>query len=96
MKNREQIIEALNGLGLSGETLVKKIESQICELTNRLAADGTYPLEYKSAVAIESDDVGWLEMYYEVDRDWVDSLDDDVDYEDLTDWDSCITGYRLI
>ena len=81
--------EAIN---LAGSEAVKKVEALSCQPTSRCQTDGDNDIEYSASVSLPDGDT--LVAYYYMDGDWYEALPDDVDAEDLCDWE--IHGFEIM
>jgi hypothetical protein len=83
--SREEAIE------LAGIENVMAVEKMNCEPTSRCQTDGDNDIEYTASMRLPNGDT--LVAYYYMDGDWRDSLPEDVDADDLWDWE--IHGWEI-
>jgi len=88
MKNN--LMTEAQAIEAAGAELVKKVQLENCEPTSRcMQAHEEDEIEFSACV--QDADGKYLTAYYYVDKTWVDSLEDDVNWLDLVDW--TISGY---
>lgn len=83
---------------LTSEASVKKVEALNCDYTSRcMQPHEDDELELSATIECKNADGDecHLTAYYYIDKNWVDSLDDDVEYFDLVDWDTALKGYAI-
>lgn len=77
-------INRIEAIEIAGKDTVEALDGVSCEIANETNDNIVY-----SAIAKFGDANGMdraLIAYYLVDKDWVNSLDDDTDYGELVDW----------